>query len=609
MASSAGVRRQNSARDKSKPMINLGPPASEKTIAPQQRTHHLVVCGAVQTTEDVWLFGDFLGFVNTFRNAEPAINGDFVNCFPVGEYFNSSKRNDIKFGRRKEMGFDSWDSDDQIAILTRWQYEHRELWWDQVRRELWPTAKGRVLRWIENKSQDVKNGDIVTIVLIGHGDPNGIFIGGKPLNPSELAVAFLKFPPEVQINLILKACSSGAFAKAFRVIGQRNIYVHTSSKDRKEKSYLDRRSVSGRIRNSLFGAAFVETLGLMKDPDEIWTLGKQKKKLEADLSGPLIPTSKISHPQVFSDSAMKKLMKDILSRDYVDITFDCAPKNARRVLSPTSDAMRSLSFSNSGPGPATPMQEYAAAEMILDQEMGLIDTDYPESGDMGVTEMYFSLPQMPKPGKLSAIKDLLATLCYRFHLQERVFIVAESLMALGLLSYEAIYAPMNLCQPTSSVMSVMRGLSCFQYLEQATSFNDPGFGITFTAPVMWFSIVIVRSCTDWTRILNFLTTLPFLGQLQLERVEQVCQNSCRFKINSKESEAKTVISPEFGFWLPHGESMSAFMNNFVGRYSKLKDSCRALEGESKWEDNPMLEDALQRFLAVESEQILLSPQA
>lgn len=127
MASSAGVRRQNSARDKSKTMINLGPPASGKTVAPQQRTHDLVVCGAVQT-EDVWLFGDFLGFVDTFRNAEPAINGDFVNCFPVGEYFNSSKRNDIKFGRRKETGFDSWDSDDQIVILTRWQYEHRELW-------------------------------------------------------------------------------------------------------------------------------------------------------------------------------------------------------------------------------------------------------------------------------------------------------------------------------------------------------------------------------------------------------------------------------------------------------------------------------------------------
>ena len=89
------------------------------------------------------------------------------------------------------------------------------------------------------------------------------------------------------------------------------MYVHTSSKDQVEMSYSDRRSVSGRLRNSLFGAAFVETLGLMKDPDEIRTLGKQKKP-EADLSGPLVPKSKQSHPQVVSDSATKRLVRDIL---------------------------------------------------------------------------------------------------------------------------------------------------------------------------------------------------------------------------------------------------------------------------------------------------------
>ena len=609
MASSAGVRRQNSARDKSKPMPNLGPSASGKTIAPEPKTHHLVVCGVTDLRSDIWLFGDFLGFVDALRKADPAINGDFVNCFPVGEYFNSTNRSDIKFGRRKEIGTDSWDSDDQIAILTRWQYEHRVLWWDQVRRELWPTAKGRILRWIENKSHDVTSGNIVTIVLIGHGDSEGIYIAGKPLSPSELAVAFTKFPPDVQINLIIKACSSGAFAKAFRVLGQSNIYVHTSSKDKDEKSFSDRRSISGRLRNSLFGAAFVETLGLMKDPGEIWTLGKQKKKLEADLSGPLVPKMKISHPQVVSDSATKRLMRDILSRDYVDITFDCAPTNARRVFSSSSDALRSLSFSNPQPGQATPMQSYAAAEMILDEEMALIDTDFSELADVGVTELYFSLHRMPKCRKMSAIKDLLAILCYRFHLQERVFIVAESLMALGLLSYGAIYAPMNLSQPTASVASVMAGLSCFQYLEQATSVTEEGFGIMFDAPVMWLSIVIVRSCTDWNRILSFLTTIPFLGQLQLARVEKVCQQSPRFIINSKEAEENMAISPEYGFWLPHGESMSAFMKKFVGRYGKLKNSCRTLEGEGKWEENPMLEAALQRFLAVESEQILLPPKA
>lgn len=82
-----------------------------------------------------------------------------MNCFPLDEYFNSTGRNDIRFGRRKEMGNDNWDSDDQTAIFTRWQYEHRELWWDQVRRKLWPTMKDRVLRWINNKSNDVTSGD------------------------------------------------------------------------------------------------------------------------------------------------------------------------------------------------------------------------------------------------------------------------------------------------------------------------------------------------------------------------------------------------------------------------------------------------------------------
>lgn len=98
MASSAGVHQQNSARDNSKPMPNLGPSASGKTIALERRTHHLVVCGVLDPTRDAWLFGDFLGFIDTFRNAEPAINGDFVNCFPVGEYLDLPKGNEIEFG-------------------------------------------------------------------------------------------------------------------------------------------------------------------------------------------------------------------------------------------------------------------------------------------------------------------------------------------------------------------------------------------------------------------------------------------------------------------------------------------------------------------------------
>lgn len=136
---------------------------------------------------------------------------------------------------------------------------------------MWPTAKDGVLRWMENKAHDAKSGSFVTIIRIGHGDENGIYIGGKPLSPSDLDGACAKFQTSVQINLVIKDCSSGAFAKAFRIVGQTNLYLHTSSKVEVEKSYSDRRSVSGRLRNSFFGAAFVETLGLMKDEDKIWT--------------------------------------------------------------------------------------------------------------------------------------------------------------------------------------------------------------------------------------------------------------------------------------------------------------------------------------------------
>lgn len=589
MASSAGLRKQNSARDKTKLSPDLGQPAFKKS------THHLVVCGAENAVKDIWLFGDFLGFVDALKKSNPPINGHFVNCYPVGEYFNTTGLKDIKFGRRKEMGDNGWDSDYQIAIYTRWQYEHRELWWEQVRRELWPTAKDEVLRWMENKAQDAKPGSIVTIILIGHGDENGIYIGGKPLNPSNLAAVCAKFQTNVQINLVIKACSSGAFAKAFRIVGLTNLYLHTSSKDEAEKSYSDRRSVSGRLRNSLFGAAFVETLGLMKDEDEIWTLEKQKQKVEAGVSGPLVPPAKISHPQVVSDSSAKRLMWDILSRDYVDVSFNQASTNARRVLTPSNHALRSLS-STSHP----PMQSYTAAEVILSEEMGLIDTNYSEPADVGVTEMYFSLQKFPKGKKLEVLRDLIVVLKYRFNLQERVFIVAESFMALGLLSYKAIVMPMGLSQPTNSVSAVMDGLRCFECLERATNVNEGGFGITFDAPVMWLATVIVRSCTDWTRILDLLVTIPILGPLNRTRATQVCVRRPRFTINPNEAQVEDVISPEFGFWLPHGLPIGVFIDTFMSRYSRIRDISQELEGEATWEDNPLFYAALERILAISS---------
>lgn len=165
-------------------------------------------------------------------------------------------------------------------------------------------------------------------------------------------------------------------------------------------------------------------------------------------------------------------------------------------MSLTSDIMKSFSFSNFRPGPTTLMQEYVATEMIFDQKIRLIGTDYLKSNNIVVMEIYFSLSQMPKPGKLRTIKDLLTILYYWFHIQEKVFIITKSLIALNLFLHKVIYVSMNFCQPISLIIFVIRGLNCFQYLEQIISFNNLRFGIMFIASVMWLSIVIIYLCIN-----------------------------------------------------------------------------------------------------------------
>lgn len=82
-------------------------------------------------------------------------------------------------------------------------------------------------------------------------------------------------------------------------------------------------------------------------------------------------------------------------------------------------------------------------------------------------------------------------------------------------------------------------------------------------------------------------------------MEQVCQYShgYKFKINSKESKAKTAILPKYKFWLSQKELMSAFINNFIDQYSKPKNSYQVLKRE---ENNLMLKTILQKFFVIES---------
>src|SRR5271170_2212713 len=532
MATSAGLRRQNAARDKSKPLPDISGPS------PRNTTSHLVVCGAVEA-KDVWLFGDFLGFTSALREQSRPINGTFLNCFDLETYFGKTAYKDVKFGRREEVGDDNeWDSGDEIVVYTRFEFEHRTRWWEQLDQEERQIVIPRVLEWIRTRTQEAKPGDIVSIILIGHGNLEGIILGGKTFKPADLAAACSLFAPDVQVNIVIKACYSGAFTDAFKVSNQRNIYVHTSAKAA-QKSYSTRLSISGRLRNSLFGDAFIQTLGLMRDPDERWTLEKQSSFVKGRLNKSTIPLAFRSEPQVVSDSRKTRLMIDIMDHDYVDVTFSKAPVRARRVISSQNESLLLLRQPVRNINKIT-AAEFEAASDVISSEMSLIYTDYPLHGDFDVTERWFSREHIPPQYKAKAIVDVVQALAYRFKIQEQFLVVAERLIRTELLSIDALYTPMDLITYSPSVQTVLEALQCFPVGQVCMDHDSDLLGQEFLTPARWLAIVIVRSCADWTRILNWLCTIQMLGPPDIDRIRELSNKTLKLRVNPKESESKEV---------------------------------------------------------------------
>ena len=192
MASSAGPRRKQKQQEQHEVHDSRSP----------NNTSHLVVCGVVDDVRDSWLFGDFLGFAAALK--EHSIRGTFMSCYDLKHYFNASGYDDIKFGKRWEMpGGENWMSgNDQISIYKRWDFEHGTRWWDIVDpQHIIP----KIQEWIGTRSRAAKPGDIVSIILIGHGGPEGIRLGRSVLAPETLASMCKSFPADVQINLVVKS--------------------------------------------------------------------------------------------------------------------------------------------------------------------------------------------------------------------------------------------------------------------------------------------------------------------------------------------------------------------------------------------------------------------
>ncbi|KAJ9216051.1 hypothetical protein DTO166G4_2295 [Paecilomyces variotii] len=126
--------------------------------------------------------------------------------------------------------------------------------------------KPHIMNWIRFVSGQVRPGDRIIIVLIGHGNKKDGAITLSPqhakpefLSKAEMVRALSILPPKVRLLIVNEACYSGTWAMIAPDVGaQRDVLVETAATLGEQSwSYT---SGPGRNRCSLFGAAFVEEL-------------------------------------------------------------------------------------------------------------------------------------------------------------------------------------------------------------------------------------------------------------------------------------------------------------------------------------------------------------
>jgi hypothetical protein len=134
-----------------------------------------------------------------------------------------------------------------------------------------------------------------------------------------------------------------------------------------------------------------------------------------------------------------RLMMDILDRDYVDVTFSKAPVHARHMLAPQNELLPLLGQPVRNTNNIT-AAEFEAASEVINSEMSLVETDYPQYGDFDITERWFARKKHVFPQyKAEAIVQVAQALAYRFKIQEHFLVVAEHLIRTELLSIDALY--------------------------------------------------------------------------------------------------------------------------------------------------------------------------
>jgi hypothetical protein len=579
---SSQLKRTNSGRDKTKAIPQLS------DDAPQPKAYYLVVCGAKNHEADSWFFGDFLGFCRVLKSH--GIGGDFLNCFPIEEFFNQSGYKEVKFGRKGgPLTKSSWNP---VEIYTEWEFEHRARFWAQVPQNLLRT---QVLEWMEKKAKNLKPRDSATIVLVAHGNTQGICLGADMLGWEQLANACSHFMPHVQVNIVIKSCHSGAFADKLSMEGQLHRYVHTSAAV-DQLSWADRRSPSGRFRNSAFGAAIVKTFSFMKEPPkkmkvEQWSIENQKEFVEKEIGPKNVYQNRPGNPQLYTDLDLQTTMADIIFHDYVDISLNTAQRGPSRVLTPMNPAATIAIPSNL---PEPPSTEYCfAAASTISKEMDMIDNEQPYPSDIGLVQAAFGTrPRKKGVEQINILAREIGGLAWRIRMQENFFFAMEALANKDLIRLDSLSFPIDFSVTSASQDAVIQILSCFEHVKILNEPNNIYLGGGFNFPAHWLATLIIRSSANPSDAFSFLETSRLLGALDYEKFDDILSKKVWANPTEGYDNSKGWEQGYYGAWLPHGLGDQNARQHFKGLWTRYLGIKEAYEGffQGQWGDASEIEE-------------------
>lgn len=460
MDSSQALHRHNSGRDSKKAegqRLSLGGahPAREK------QSFNLVVCGATDY-KDGFIFSDFMGYCMALK--EHGVGGDFFSCFPISDHFiwlrneNSPAIDVVKFGKFGTNGSKA------LYTYSRHAFLNRQYWWTQVGAH---ELLEKVQSWIVEKQTLAEDGDIVNIILEGHGCKGGgeLIIGKNWIHPSVLSNLLRNFKVGVQVNAVSGACYSGRFVDIIKTSGQTQRYVAAASPG-ESKAYATTRSISNRVRNSRFSQAFVQSLAKVNLPGRTrrqitWRLKDHEAFMKEELMRNLTPGGTVSEPQFYASEPLDGMtvVEDMIFCDKIDVLYDpCVASRRRRIEWPTIDPVICDLLMESETEKPPPPDVSSSAKTLIDEEIAKCDTRRGLLPDLEVyDELYLRRPNW---------RQILRNLYWRARRQSAIWDVFELLISRGFLSSDCLTIPIDLLGKAKDSSAVLHLLSCFSLVSE-----------------------------------------------------------------------------------------------------------------------------------------------